>query len=235
MKYMGSKASHAKEILSVIFGELAATPSIWVEPFVGGCNMIDKVAPELQRFGNDINADLIEMFKAVQSGWMPPETITENEYDAIKTCPEQYPKALVAFVAIGCSYSGKWWGGYARGNTNKGLPRNYCMESRKNLLGQNLNNITFTSINYAEMTIPDNAVVYCDPPYVNTTKYKNTFNHDNFWAWCDSLVSRGVKTFVSEYTAPDGWDCIWSKQVNNTLVQNTGSKQGVEKLFTKND
>lgn len=46
MKYMGSKARHAKELLPIILKD--HTPDMWyVEPFVGGANMIDKVSQEL--------------------------------------------------------------------------------------------------------------------------------------------------------------------------------------------
>lgn len=42
MKYMGSKARHAKELLPIILKD--RKPGQWyVEPFVGGANMIDKV------------------------------------------------------------------------------------------------------------------------------------------------------------------------------------------------
>lgn len=41
----------------------------------------------------------------------------------------------------------------------------------------------------------------------------------------------GHKVFVSEYTAPDDFVCVWSKQVNNSLTKDTGSKKGVECLF----
>jgi hypothetical protein len=36
---------------------------------------------------------------------------------------------------------------------------------------------------------------------------------------------------VSEYTAPEGIECIWSKEINSSLTKDTGSKKGVEKLF----
>lgn len=51
MKYMGSKARHAKELLPIILAN--RTEGQWyVEPFVGGANMIDKVN------GNRIGADI---------------------------------------------------------------------------------------------------------------------------------------------------------------------------------
>ncbi len=134
--------------------------------------MIDKVVG-FNRYGNDINTDLIRMFQAVQNGWVPPDSVSNDEYNEVrKGGAEKYPPELIAFVAIGCSYSGKWWGGYARGNANDGTPRNYCIESKKNLMSQNIKDVTFTSGNYFEMQIPTDSIIYCDPPYAGTTNIK---------------------------------------------------------------
>ena len=53
---MGSKNRIAKEILPIMLNE--REERVWVEPFVGGANMIDKV--QGQRIGADINPYLIE-------------------------------------------------------------------------------------------------------------------------------------------------------------------------------
>lgn len=232
MKYMGSKNRHAKELLAIMLHN-RQQEQYYVEPFAGGFNIIDKV--DGNRIGNDIHHYLVELFKAVQGGWQPPDTITEQQYQHIKNNPDVYEHELIGFVGFGCSYSGKWWGGYARGDDNKGNPRNYCMESKKNILAQykGLQGIKIFNQNYWELEIPDNSIIYCDPPYEGTTKYKFNFNHDKFWEWCDNMVSKGHTVFVSEYNAPDGWKCVWQKEVHNTLVQDTGSKTGIEKLFTK--
>jgi hypothetical protein len=37
---------------------------------------------------------------------------------------------------------------------------------------------------------------------------------------------------VSEYQMPNDFICVWSKKVNSSLTKDTGSKKGVEKLFT---
>ena len=52
MKYMGSKRRIAKYILPIML-EHRAPNQWWVEPFVGGGNMIDKV---------DVLLDLIEKY-----------------------------------------------------------------------------------------------------------------------------------------------------------------------------
>lgn len=133
---MGSKARHANEILDAIREDVGVFASYtnWIEPFVGGANMIDKVPTAMNRYGNDSNKYLIAMFRAVQNGWVPPDEISEEKYKFLMYRQNDIDEALIAFVGIGCSYSGKWFGGYARGNDSKGKPRNYCLESKKTSL-----------------------------------------------------------------------------------------------------
>jgi len=45
------------------------------------------------------------------------------------------------------------------------------------------------------------------------------------------MVRLGHDVFVSEYSAPDDFACVWSKEVNNSLTKDTGSKKGFECLF----
>lgn len=230
MKYMGSKNRHAKEILSIVLDD-RKTKQYYVEPFVGGFNIIDKAGGN--RIANDINFYLIELFKAIQQGWQPPDNVSEEEYLEIKNNHQMYKPYLVGFIGFGCSYSGKWFGGYARGNASNGNPRNYCMESKNNILNQfkGIQGIEIYNTDYTKIPIPENSIIYCDPPYEGTTKYKDEFDHKRFWKWCEQKTLEGHKVFVSEYNAPNNWQCIWSKEVHNTLVKDTGSKSGIEKLF----
>lgn len=228
MKYMGSKAKYAKYILPLILKD-RKEGQWYVEPFVGGANIIDKV--DGNRIGSDINYYLIEMFKAVQAGWEPPTNIDEQEYNHIRNNQDKIEPQLVAFVGIGCSYSGKWFGGFARGNNNKDEPRNYCLESKNSLLKQNLNEIIFKHCNYFDLEIPYNSIIYADKPYENTTQYKNKFDHNKFWVWAKEMALNNHTIFVSEYNAPPDWECIWEKEVFSSLTKNTGAKSSTEKLF----
>lgn len=229
MKYMGSKARHAKELLPIILKD-RKDGQWYVEPFVGGANMIDKVGGN--RIGNDSHPFLIAMWQAVRNGWVPPETVTEDEYNRAKSAG--HIDAITGFIGFGCSYSGKWFGGFARGNDAKGNPRNYAKESSDNIKRQqeNLKEVYFTNKTYSQMEIPENSIIYCDPPYAGTTKYATgAFDHSAFWQWCRDKVKEGHKVFVSEYSAPEDFISVWEKKVNNTLTKDTGSKQGIEKLF----
>jgi DNA adenine methylase len=228
MRYMGSKNRHAKELLPIIL-ENRLKEQWYVEPFVGGFNMIDKVKGN--RIANDINHYVIELYKEVQKGWIPPSLVTKELYIKVKETPENYPAHLVGFIGFGCSYSGKWFGGYATGGTNSnGTPRNYAAESQRNIIKQSttLKNIQIFNKEYYNLEIPDNSIIYCDPPYSKTTGYKNVINHEDFWNWVRKM-SKKHRVYISEYEAPKDFKCIWTKKVSNTLSSKT--KKNIEKLF----
>jgi DNA adenine methylase len=232
MKYMGSKARHAKELLPIILKN-RKEGQWYVEPFVGGANMIDKV--DGKRVGADINEYLVAMWQAVQRGWMPPDYITPEEYKIVRENKDTVPKAMVGWVAHCCSYNGKWFGGFAgKLVTKEGNTRNYQAEARNAVLKQNdkMADVTFVHKSYNELNFPSPCVIYCDPPYRGTTKYKDDFDHDAFYEWCRSKHKEGHQVFISEYNMPDDFVCLWSKEVNNSLTKDTGSKKGVEKLYT---
>ena len=233
MKYMGSKARHAKELIPIILKD--HTPDMWyVEPFVGGANMIDKVDPKVapKRLGCDVHEYLIEMWQAVSKGWEPPLTVTETMYNHIKANKDE-DKPLTGYVGFALSFGGKWFGGYRRDSVGK---RKYDEESyrgaikqNKNLLGVHFQHKSVFDIDFSRC---GKVTIYCDPPYRDTTKYKDSFDHNRFYDWCEDRAKEGDAVFISEYWMPeDRFECIWQKEVNNSLTKDTGSKKGVEKLF----
>jgi DNA adenine methylase len=228
MVYPGSKNRHARDILPIVLKD-RKPDQYYVEPFVGGCNIIDKV--DGWRIGSDIDVNIITLFIGLQQGFVPPDTVTEAEYQAAKT---MQTSPLKSFIGFGCSYAGKWFGGYARGANNKGIERNYCAERKRNLMRQVpfIKDIEFVLSPYNALDIPPQSVVYCDPPYESTTKYKNELDHAAFWQWCKDMKHNGHVIFVSEYKAPSDFTCVWEKTVNSSLTQDTGAKKNVERLFT---
>lgn len=229
MQYLGSKKKLAKELLSIILKDRTEGQA-YVEPFVGGANMIDKV--EGRRIGNDSNKFLIGMWIALQNGWQPPETITQEEYTKIRLNKLEYPKELVCFVGFLCAFGGKWFGGYAKNSKGD----NYALRGRRVLLKQieKLKDVDFGCCDYSKLLVPENSIIYCDIPYANTTKYKDDFDHDKFWQWCREMSWRGHKLFISEYNAPADFKCVFEKEVKTVLNKNKQGDLRVEKLFTFN-
>ena len=238
MKYMGSKQKFAKEIYKVICEKTPRSNRAWVEPFAGGFNMICNVpAEDGERYANDSNIYLIEMFNALINGWMPPKEVSKELYYDIKLNKEsKYPLHLIGYVGFNCSYSGKWFDGYAGKTPTKiGTIRDYQDEALRNLQKQveKLKPIYTCCSTYNLIEIPKNSIVYCDPPYQDTKKYKDDFNHNEFWQWVRKL-SKEHDVYVSEYKAPEDFDCIWQKETKSSLSANGkqgGSKNSVEKLF----
>jgi len=109
---MGSKRRIAKDILPIILKN-RMPEQFYVEPFCGGCNMIELV--EGKRIANDYNEYVAEMWNAlINRNWQPPTEITEEQYNDIKANKEQYPKELVGFTGIAVTFGSTWFGTYAR-------------------------------------------------------------------------------------------------------------------------
>lgn len=228
MVYMGSKNRIAKELIPIITKDLK--PNQWyVEPFVGGANMIDKIEHSY-KLGADNNQYLIALLEAVQNGQELPEYITKDEYIAVKTNKDNYPDWYVGFVGFICSFKGKFFGGYSGITVTANGTRNYIREKTANIQKQKLKDIQFECSTYNTLDIPANSVIYCDPPYNGTTKYKDSFDSDAFWQWCRDKAKEGHTVYVSEYNAPEDFKCIWEKQINSNLGGR--SKAAKEKLFT---
>lgn len=238
MKYMGSKARFAKEILPIVLNG-RTTDQWYVEPFAGGMNMIDKV--EGLRLANDINYYLIEFWKKATNGWMPKFDYSKEEYQFIQKNKDINP-AETGYVGICCSYSGKWFGRYAgMSNTKQGV-RDYRKEAFENVAKQipNLKGVVFKSGSYETLELPANSIIYCDIPYQGTYSEiegysSKTFDYDIFWNWVRAKGKEGHKIYISEYNAPSDFECIWSKEAKSSLSANGevgGSKISIEKLFT---
>lgn len=239
MKYMGSKNRIAKHILPIILKD-RKEGQCYVEPFVGGANIIDKV--DGYCIGGEYNKYIAYMWKALKAGWIPPQNITKDYYNYCKSLyknnsADRRQYYMIGYVGICCSYSGKWFGGYAgKVETRKGL-RDYQNEAFNNTMKQveNIKNIDFVHSCYSELEMPRNSIIYCDPPYKGTTQYKDSFDHELFYDWCREKSKQGHKIFISEYNMPNDFICVWEKEVKSSLSANGkvgGNKNSVERLFT---
>lgn len=232
MKYVGSKAAIVKQIMPIILAE--RKPGMpYVEPFVGGGNAIEAVPG--RRTGYDSNKYVIALLRAIRDGWELPY-ISKTAYQSIKSDPDRYPAKLVGWAGIGCSYSGKWFGGYAGKVETQGGTRDYIDEAIRNAAIQRpkLIGCKFFHRDYQKIEFSQPSLIYCDPPYAGTLKYKDDFDSRAFYEWCELRANEGHVVFVSEYDAPACWKTVWSRQVGSSLSANGsvgGRKTSTEKLF----
>jgi DNA adenine methylase len=228
MKYMGSKNRISKHIIPIILKD-RKEGQLYIEPFCGGCNSLDKVSNP--RIGNDSNKYLIALLKElqIQIPFNPPH-IGEKEYRDIQKNKGDYPEWVVGYAGFNLSFAAKFFGGYRR---DKAGVRNYENEARQNLLAQQklLAGIEFYCGSYLDLIIPSGSIVYCDPPYKGTTQYKEKFDHSIFYEWLQK-TSKENSVFVSEYSLPSNFsEIVWEKEVSSNLDVKSKGKKEVEKLF----
>ena len=169
------------------------------------------------------------MLKGVQNGYDLPEHMTREQYNFIRENKESNP-ILSGFAGFGCSFGGKWFGGYAHNSTD----RNYAREAKESLLRDlsTLRNAHFICKDYRDVEISSNAVIYADPPYNGTTGYSvGKFNSNDFWDYARERSKTNLM-FISEQNAPEDFVSIWCTETTRTLdVNKKNYFKATEKLF----
>lgn len=232
MKYMGSKNRIAKHILPIMLAEAEKhNITTWVEPFVGGGGMIDKVPNTFRKIGADLNPHTIAAMLAIRDfPEVLPDAVAEEEYKSLKGT---LPNPITSWIRFVCSVGGKFENGYARDKTE----RNYAKEGNSNALKQSpkIQDVEFICCSYLDLTDKiTNSIIYCDPPYQGTTGYKiGQFNHEEFFDWCRLMKSKGNVVFVSEYNAPEDFELVWQGEIktNFSSTRKSATHNAVEKLF----
>ena len=245
MKYMGSKSRIAKQIVPIIQKYIDDNNiKTYVEPFVGGANVIDKIKCD-KKYGFDKNKYLIALLRHVQEDKCLYEEVSKELYDKARNSfnngnTSEFEDWQIGNIGFIASFNGRWFdGGYAKTGyekTKNGLRlRNYYQEAKNNLLNQSkdLKDIYFFDMDYTLMSKDklNNCVVYCDPPYQNTKQYSNalSFDYDLFWETMRNWSSNNI-VIISEQNAPSDFECIWEQEVSRSIKVRDKSKS-VEKLF----
>lgn len=234
MKYMGSKRKIRKEIIDVMMSyRLNNEP--FIDMFCGGCHVVEMV--DGIRIANDKNRYLIAMWEGLLEDRKRPYIIDKelyskarNEYN--KGVNIEFDDFLIGWIGFMGSYNGRFFdGGYSGHDVNG---RNYISENIRNTESQihNLRGVIFSSLDYSELMLYKPCIIYCDIPYRDTKQYSisKDFDYDKFYGWCFAMRDLGHIVFVSEYNMPDGFECVWSKEVTNSL-NTTKTYKPIEKLY----
>ena len=236
MKYMGSKNRIAKDILPIILKDRKEN-QWFIDLFCGGCHIIQHVKGN--RVANDKNKYLIAMWKGLQEDLNRPKIISKELYSKARDeynngTNNEFDDFMIGWIGWMGSYNGRFFdGGYSGHNVGK-LHRDYISEQIRNTESQigDLKEVHFFSKDYKDFEFKEPCLIYCDIPYKGTKEYSisKNFNHDEFFSWCRKISVDGHTIFVSEYQAPDDFECVWQKEITNSMNQ-TNTYKPTEKLF----
>lgn len=220
MRYLGGKSRIAKQLTEVI--DSVRQPGQWVwDAFCGGLSMSVALRKKGPVWSTDANAALIALYRAVQAGWDPPTEVSLETYKAAKLLPDTDP--MKAFCGFGCSFGGKWFGGYARSYPTDRTPHGAALRSLKRDLARS----TVARVDFMPVQPQAcQAILYLDPPYAGCTPYSAVAPLDS-----EAFVqrvrewARFTHVFVSEYSFPIG-EGVWEAE-----CRVTGRGVALERLY----
>lgn len=211
--YLGGKAKLARRIAEIINSEKKEN-SVYIEPFVGAGSVMVEVNSQ-EKKASDAHPGLITLWKALQRGWVPPDSVSEVLYAELKR-KKDTADPLTSFAGFACSFSGKWFDTYARNKDS----RNYASVARRSLLRkiEKMKKVEFSCVSYEKAHIPAGSFVYCDPPYEGVAQYRGVeaFCHETFWRWVEETAERAT-ILVSSYCAPERFECVAEFAVKRDL------------------
>lgn len=231
MRYQGGKERIAKHIAEILIGA-GDGRSTYIEPFLGGASVFARVAPRFERaIGADVVPDVALLWDAAARGWRPPTELSREEYATLRHAE---PSALRAFAGFGCSFGGKWFGGYA-----KHSPGHFTVAGQSAVVIRKAAGLAHAEIRHADYrelsdVIGPDSVVYCDPPYADTLAYTGAgaFDSAAFWDTASAWARAGAAVFVSEYAAPAGWRAAWERTKRVSMRADNNATTAIERLFT---
>ena len=208
MKYMGSKNRIASDISQYI-NDIAFNENIenYYEPFMGGCS-VGEIVNVKNRYLSDINEDIVELFKKAQTDLWEYQYIDRDTWYKIKDDRyknEKYPKWLVGWCGVACSFRGRVFEGYAGKYIDavSGAEVNPQQQVYNSLVKEVglLKGIQFSCRRYWEIGDVQGAIIYCDAPYRNVKQYKvgEKFDFDKYDEWLINM-SKNNLVLISEYS-----------------------------------
>lgn len=211
MQYMGGKFRQSREIYRILRPYVTSN-TVYVEPFCGGMWSATRVARELRpgkMILNDINKPLMLLWeKCLREGcdWLPEYPSREMYQWYKEHRPEDDP--ITAYIGFGFCFGGSWYSTYIKPGTS------HIGDQRKSIYNKvrELSKVVYElhNVDYANLVIPDGAVVYCDPPYEGRTKahHFDTFDYEKFWQWVRNLSNRCI-VYTSCYECPDDFQVAY--------------------------
>ena len=234
MVYQGSKSKILKYIKPYIDKALDYFDrELYIEPFVGGANVICNIEA-CTRVGYDINEYLIALLNYAKNNELPyPKEITNEEYAHIRNNKDKYSEWFIGYIGFLGSYQSRFFEGNCS-NKRRTLDckKTYMEEQYNNLLKQSpkLKEIEFYCADALDLSF-SNAVIYCDPPYLNTAKYRNKIDYKKYYDWVRRQGQENI-ILCSETYMPEDFKIISSVQRKNDLGTAANKRIITENLYT---
>jgi DNA adenine methylase len=223
MQYLGGKTRIAKQIAAEINRIRRPGQLVW-DAFCGGLSVSVALRGAGPVLSTDACAPLIALYQAVQRGWSPPDFVSQETWLAARSLPDSDP--MKAFCGFGCSFGGKWFGGYMKHDPGKAEH----VYTKRRLLKDCRSVDRFGHVDFMrEPARRIDAVIYLDPPYKGAEAYAGMPDFDSHLFWLRAEAwSRFCPVFVSEYQSD--WPEVWRQTVTCNVSGGTGSPR-VERLF----
>lgn len=79
---------------------------------------------------------------------------------------------------------------------------------------QRLQRLQRLQLDYNDVNIEPNSVIYCDIPYNNTADYNVAFDYEKFYDWA---LRQTNPVYISSYTMPEDFIPIWAKSIQCSM------------------
>lgn len=223
MRYLGSKRRFIKELLPILM-EHKNEADIFIDAFMGGCNVISEVPME-NKLGIELNSYIASFWHNVKFMGSKIEEILPDEmsvetYNKFKT---QYinktyntsDKWFIGYVGSALSFGGAWFNGLAKYNPKKN--ENHVKEAKNGLLKQikgwnNMDGTEFLCCSYDDdMAIQD---FIWNKMFMKGRFKKESFSEIKSIIYCDPPY-RSTKSYESDFDHDKFWDWVRKKSKDN--------------------
>lgn len=188
-------------------------------------------AGSLVRAAIDHNEPLIRLYEAVRGGYVPPDVLTLEQYNAILHGRQDPRDPLTGFALCFCSHSGKFGSGYAYDDERHAegtTSRSAAAKAQQDLLALRpmLQRIELRCEDATAFFPAACSLLFFDPPYEGTAEYHAAAPHDHA-RYRRRLIERSREHFIvaSEFAMPpDAWREVAAYRVPSPGLQQRRAK-----------
>jgi len=229
MQYLGGKSRLGGQIVRAILDDLGVRRiGVAVDLCSGAGGVTHRLADVADKvIAVEAHPGLVNLMRAVQGGWVPPEHVSEEEYKA--SFAVDWSDPLATFMGFACAFGGDWRHGYARTKVGDASARNYALNGQRAVLRDTRANVEHVNADALAFET-DAEVVYCDPPYENTSGYVvPAAPAGSWWYRLATLAERGRACYLSEYAE------VPPLGVEARLVWEAPTKEGLRKAGARTE